>query len=412
MIKRIFPPVLIFFLLANVSAALTQIQAQEWRKQIKETLFIPTPLPQLDAKVHDTFDPEKSIRIEKVTYNTQFNMKVPAILYMPKSRRGKIPGLIIVNGHGGDKYSWYAFYSGIMYARAGAAVLTFDPVGEGERNIDRKSGTRAHDTLVEPREMAQRMRGQLICDIMQAVSYLYSREEVDKDRIAIMGYSLGSFISSIAGAIDPRIHACVLAGGGDLDEYNGYWDNTKPMCQGIPYKSLSFLGDRGAAIYAMHALRGPTFVINGLNDTVVAIPTHNIDFFADLKTRTAKLLGTSDGLFETEFVPEASHRPYFVTRPVVLWLEDKLDFPVWNKQDILSMPETHISEWAKENGVDMDPRYATEEREGGVMALGTGVPALTRDMLSVFEEPEWEKIKNDFIYENWVSNAKKLIEHK
>ncbi len=48
-----------------------------------------------------------------------------------------------------------------------------------------------------------------------------------------MGYSLGSFLVSLAGAIDTRLHACVMVGGGNLDGPGEYWDRSKPMCQGI-----------------------------------------------------------------------------------------------------------------------------------------------------------------------------------
>ena len=34
--------------------------------------------------------------------------------------------------------------------------------------------------------------------------------------------------------------------------------------QGIRYQSLAFLGDPPAALYALHARRGPTLIINGL----------------------------------------------------------------------------------------------------------------------------------------------------
>ena len=96
------------------------------------------------------------VTAERVTYGTQFGMRVPAILYLPRPLpSSKIPAFIIVNGHGGDKYSWYAFYSGILYARAGAAVLTYDPTGEGERNGERKSGTREHDEVELPEELAR-----------------------------------------------------------------------------------------------------------------------------------------------------------------------------------------------------------------------------------------------------------------
>src|SRR5688572_690711 len=50
----------------------------------------------------------------------------------------------------GDKYAWYANYSGVAYARLGFVVLTYEPAGEGERNSARRSGTRAHDRVVPP----------------------------------------------------------------------------------------------------------------------------------------------------------------------------------------------------------------------------------------------------------------------
>ncbi len=38
------------------------------------------------------------------------------------------------------------------------------------------------------------------------------------------------------------------------------------------------------------------------------------------------LRGNDEGVFETGFVPEASHRPYFATKAVALWLEKQIDF--------------------------------------------------------------------------------------
>src|SRR5207302_6927685 len=125
------------------------------------------------------------------------------------------------------------------------------------------------------------------------------------------GYSMGSFVLALGGAADDRLKACVLTGGGNLDGADlskpaEYWDKSKPMCQGLPYQALTFLSDRPAAIYALHAARGPTLIYNGLADTVVAIPTHGEPFFHDLRRRTAALLGTTDGLFDYRFVPEIS----------------------------------------------------------------------------------------------------------
>ena len=390
------------------AAELTPKQEQAWREQIKAALFVPNPLPALAPETHSRFEPAPGVLAERVTYATEFGMRVPAILYLPKERRGKVPALIVVNGHGGDKYSWYAFYSGVLYARGGAAVLTYDPAGEGERNSERKSGTRAHDKVEPPRELAQRLGGLMMTEVMQAVSYLSQRPEVDARRIGAMGYSMGSFVLSLACAVETRLRACVLVGGGNLDGPGEYWDKSKPMCQGIPYQSLAFLGDRAAATYALHASRGPTLVYNGLQDGTVSITTHGRPFFDDLYRRTAELRGNSKGLFQYEFT-EGAHRPYFVTKPVARWLEGQLDFPNWTEADIAALPVTHISEWAQANGVELDRLYSSEDREGGTPALGTGIPALFRKDLSVFTPEQWEREKDRLIHESWLRQAKAAI---
>jgi dienelactone hydrolase len=390
---------------------LSPAQQQRWRSQIRTTIFVPDPLPPLAAQSHGRFEPEPGVVAERVSYASQFGLRVPAILYLPRQPRGKIPGLIVVNGHGGDKYSWYAYYTGTLYARAGAAVLTFDPIGEGERHRERRSGTRAHDQKLQPREMGQRLGGLLITDVLQAVSYLQSRPEVDSRRLGAVGYSLGSFLVAVAGAADDRMHACVLTGGGNLDGSDGYWDRSKPMCQGIPYQSLQFLGDRPAALYALHAARGPTLIVNGLADSVVGIPQLGDAeaFFKGLQEGTARLRGGREGVFDFQLLPDISHRPFFVTRPVALWLHRHLDFPNWTEATIRRMPETHITRWATAHGVPIDRLYATEDREGGTRALGEGVPALSRATLSVFSPDEWEREKGRLIYESWVEAARARV---
>lgn len=387
------------------SASGSAEQEQQWRLQIRSTLFVPERLPPLAAEVHGRFRPAPGIVAERITYSTLLGLRVPAILYLPEAPKGKIPALIVVNGHGGDKYAWYAWWSGIAYARAGAAVLTYDPIGEGERNIQRKSGTRAHDVPQDPPELGRRMGGLMMTEVMQAVSYLGSRPEVDAKRIAAMGYSMGSFVLSLACAVETRLRACVLAGGGSLDGPDGVWERGKPMCQGIPYKSLAFLGDRPAVLYALHASRGATLTYNGLQDTTVSITTHGPEFFADLHRRTVELRGSEKGVFEYDFT-QGAHRPYFVTKPVARWLERQLDFPNWTDEEIAAMPATHISHWARTNGVELDRLYASEEREGGAMAIGENVPGPSREMLSVFAAEQWEQQKDRLVYEAWLKAAR------
>jgi dienelactone hydrolase len=384
---------------------------ERWRNQIRKALFIGDPLPALRPESYGSFSPASGVIAERVTYSTSNGMRVPAIIYRPAESGKHRPGLVIVNGHSGDKSSWYAFYSGILYAKAGAVVVTYDPVGEYERNSTRDSDTKAHDTFVPGPEMPQRMGGQMITDIMQAVGYLAQRPDVDPSRIAVAGYSMGSFHAAIAGALDPRIHALILSGGGNLDGPGGYWDSSsKVMCQAGPYHALEFLHDRGAVLYALNQRRGPTFIINGTVDPLVVVPNTMEPFFEDLRNRTAALTGTRTGLFETYWIPEAGHRPNFVTRPAALWLNNQLHFPNWTDAAIRNLGEAHISEWAAQTGAHIGAGFQKEVSEGGVRALAVDVPNIPRDQLQAIPQNEWQQHKDDFIWESWVTRARSASE--
>lgn len=375
------------------------------RTRIEETFHVPNPLPALDSEKHGSFEVEPGILADRVTYNTQLHMRVPAIVYHPADLSVKRPAIIIVNGHGGDKYSWYAFYAGVLYARAGAVVLTYDPIGEGERNAQHKSGTRAHDKYVPPDENGRWMGGLMMTDIRQATSYLALRPDVDPNRIAVTGYSMGSFLVSWACAVETRLHACAPTAGAVLDGPGETLDSSsKKMCQAIPYQSLQFLGDRGATIFALAALHAAVLIHNGSSDEVVNIPTHGEAFFHDMQARTAKLLGPrSNQVFAYSFTPDGGHRPYFLTRPVAEWFNQQLHFPDWGA---ISHDETHISQWAAAKGVPMDKMYATEHREGGAIALGKNILYIPHDQLNVLSESAWQTQKEKFILETWLARVR------
>ena len=124
-----------------------------------------------------------------------------------------------------------------------------------------------------------------------------------------------------------------------------------------------------------------------------------------MQNRTVAMLGVSGAgknAFTYSWTPGGGHRPYFVTRPVGEWLNEQLHFPDWRA---VSNGETHISEWAKGLGVPMDKQYATENREGGTIALGKNIPYVAHDSLNVLPDAEWQKEKKNFVLETWWERA-------
>lgn len=391
----------------------THIYSQ-WRAEIRKQLFIPAQAPNLDIHIWSSFSPMPGVIADRVTYNTEYGMRVPAIVYRPDPKmfrwKGKLPGVVVVNGHGGDKFSWYAFYSGLLFARAGAVVVTYDPIGEGERNADRASGENPspHDAIVDLPHWGQRLAGLMQVDLSQAVSYLRAQPEVDSTRIAVVGYSMGAFISGIAGAIDTRIHAVLLSGGGTFDGAHEYFDTGRLPCQAPPYRALAVLGDRSAILYVLNADRGPMLLMNGEADTVMRMSEHTPSWFAAVKRRAARLRGSEDGLFTTILYSGISHRTSWVDLDGVLWLNREIHFSNWNDDDIRRAGTTHISEWIRAHGVDISPNYIREDREGGLNAVGQGFPGIARKNLMVLPDDEWKCQEDLLTYEGWAKRTKAL----
>jgi dienelactone hydrolase len=376
---------------------------------LRGELHLLDPPPKLQTEQNGSFPVAPGVVADRVSYATDYSLRIPAIVYhSADKRRRRGPALVIVNGHGGDKSSWYAYWAGILYARAGGVVLTYDPIGEFERNHLRFSGTNQHDDPLQPEDMGRRMGGLMVRDVLQGTRYLSTRKDVNRKRIAILGYSMGSFISSLACAIDNRASACVLVGGGDLDGPGGYWDSShKVMCQAIPYQKLRVLGDRGAAIYALQARHADTFVYNGSADSVVDIPNHGPDFFADLQKRTQAVSGRKR-VFSYTFAPGGGHRPYFLTKPVALWLQEHLQFPQWTREKLEAMPEVQVSNWATSVGLP-NPGLQNQLHEGGTMALQDGIRPVNRSLLLSLPEAHWSERSYQYVYETWVDRAQSAI---
>jgi dienelactone hydrolase len=380
------------------------------RKQAVQALFIDSPLPALQMKSFGSFNATPDIRVEHITFATQFGMRVPAIVYVPTHIAKKAPAIVVVCGHGGDKSSWYAVYTGLLYASAGAVVVTYDPVGEFERSVTRGSETGEHDKLITGLTHTERVGGWMIEDAIQAIRYAASRHDVDATRIAVAGYSMGSFHAIIAAALAgpqlPRIRALVLSGGGNLDSHNEYWDsNPKPNCQSGPYMSLNFLGDRGATLYALRAKAGPTLVLNGDQDSLITKFNEKESFFEALRPRIAAITGSQTNLPETIWFPGAGHRPSWVTKSSALWLNQQLHFPNWTDVQISSFATIRAADWAAKTGVRISKGYQIEQKEGGVLALDLNLPGLTREQLSAVPEEDWQKNHTLYTLEGWAPKA-------
>ena len=216
-------------------------------------------------------------------------------------------------------------------SRRSGTVLTYDPVGEGERNLDRKDGTRQHDRTVDPPEMGRRMGGLMMTDLMQAVSYLARPSPTPtpgawQPSATRWAHSFWA----IARAVETRLNSCVLAGGGNLDGPGGYWDSSsKKMCPGdsVPVADVSWRPRRGAVRSTCRARRHPRHQRYGGRRGLHS--ANGVDVLRRFSVeRVVALHGSEQNVFDVVWIEGAGHRPHSAHAPRgAMAREALLEFP-------------------------------------------------------------------------------------
>lgn len=158
--------------------------------------------------------------IDKLVYESFPGYFVSALLYLPKKRDGAIPGILSPCGHStvGKAEGTYQTLH-INLAKRGHAVLTYDPVGQGERSQfwDNERGRSRfnlscgeHAVLGNPLYLlGMSLARYRIWDGIRGIDYLASLPEVNSKRIGCIGNSGGGTLTAYVSALDPRVLVAV-----------------------------------------------------------------------------------------------------------------------------------------------------------------------------------------------------------
>jgi len=157
-------------------------------------------------------------RIEKIIYQSLPNFYVTANLYVPQAGKSPYPAVLQPTGHSlaaKARASYQALALGLV--KNGFVVLTYDPVGQGERRIyydaglgDSKVGgaTMEHDMAgIQSLLAGESIARYMIWDGMRGIDLLQSLTYVDPKRIGISGCSGGGTLTAYLAALDDRLQA-------------------------------------------------------------------------------------------------------------------------------------------------------------------------------------------------------------
>jgi hypothetical protein len=196
---------------------LLQLRA-ELRKSVLEMIGgLPTVKTDLHATITGTVS-AAGFHIEKLVYQSLPGFYVTALVYVPENGEKVHPAVLVPAGHSPDGKNHYQALSQRLALR-GYLVISWDPVGQGERSqFWDAAAKRSRYNLVCGEHAVMGNLAYLaganlarweIWDGMRAVDYLLTRPDVDGERISITGTSGGGFQTVLLGALDERIKVII-----------------------------------------------------------------------------------------------------------------------------------------------------------------------------------------------------------
>ena len=165
----------------------------------------------LTQKWDKVFPKSDKVEHDKVTFHNRYGITLAADAYAPKDAKGKLPAIAVSGPFGAVKEQSSGLYAQKM-AELGFFTIAFDPSYTGE-----SGGTPRY--VASPDINTE--------DFCAAVDFLSVQENVDPDRIGVIGICGWGGMAINAAAIDTRIKATAAITMYDMSRVtaNGYFDN-------------------------------------------------------------------------------------------------------------------------------------------------------------------------------------------
>jgi dienelactone hydrolase len=185
--------------------------------------------------------------MERVSFDAAYgNERVIASFYVPRDRTPPYHTVVYFPGKSAlwlNSIEKHDFVLVEFLIRSGRAVLC--PMYKG--TFERRS-----PTLPEGGKAFRDLQVLWFKDLARSVDYLETRDDVDAERLAYFGFSMGAIFGMINTALEDRFQASVLLSGGLLP-----WPNPAEVDQ------INFVS----------RVRTPTLVINGREDFALPLET-------------------------------------------------------------------------------------------------------------------------------------------
>lgn len=190
----------------------------ELRRSVLEMIGgLPAERTDLHATITGTVAAD-GFHVERLIYQSIPGLYVTALVYVPDDGSRMHPAVLVAAGHSPKGKIYYQELCQRLVKR-GYLVLSWDPLGQGERSQfwDANANKSRYNLICAEHAVMGNLAYLAgtslarweVWDGMRAVDYLVTRPDVDAKRINLTGTSGGGFQAALLGALDERIKVII-----------------------------------------------------------------------------------------------------------------------------------------------------------------------------------------------------------
>jgi dienelactone hydrolase len=315
---------------------------EAWKKErvtIRNTLTqvmgnVPPRPTSTDIKILSRED-KGSYTLERFEFMNGAGAVVPGYMLIPKAGKTPFPAVYYCHWHGGNydlgKEEIFTTHHtpevpAEALIKAGYAVMATDAYCFGERSGKGPGGPHEkggpEELTTSKRELwfGRSLWSMMVRDDLMALDYLFTRPEVDKQRVAVTGISMGATRSWWLMALDERIKTGVAVG--CLTRYQDLIAEQKLKAHGIYYFVPGILNHFDSE--AIISLIAPKPVLFMTGDEDIGSPVSGIRKI-DEKVRPVYALYRKQDAFENIIYPKTGHvYTPDMWRKMLEWMEKHL----------------------------------------------------------------------------------------
>jgi len=203
---------------AQEAAPYPRITEEAFRARLP--FFDHNPSIPLEGRIVREWDQEDTLR-QKFVFRGAQGFIVPGYIEIPKGGTKPYPLVLLLHGWSGNKEGWWEdeniISGGVMrkaLLESGFAVMALDAATHGERSneIDYQHVNFFNDPNAPEKHnyfTFAEISIQTVKDYRRGLDYITQRDDVDGERIGLLGYSMGGMDSFYLVSVEPRIKAIV-----------------------------------------------------------------------------------------------------------------------------------------------------------------------------------------------------------